>query len=567
MYTQTLLTDLLAEQHQQRGQTGLFKKGIFTLSERAKVGSFPHPDVETLVSAGEPCGNWKPTQGRPEDKRNVNENLQRLATLPLNGYIPGSSIRGLVRSWAKQHPDIYPQMMALLGEQTGNEIRSGKIEFLDAWPLQPTRLTLDIVNPQEDFQVLHQGQGTPLSHYTLGDGELIQFEVAIRGIPHRATLEDVATVWGWVEQALTLSGIGSRTASGYGVVERDDVTPKSLPNYSKKVLSFDLFSQGCYGASTQIGTEELRPSHWRGWLRSWTLRFLLGVMPQENAQKTLAELFGAIEPQTYKGCVSIKMKPGNIWGDRSSNQPRFFRWSGKLEIHAPRDILPIILPIVRVAASVGGVGRGWRRPLHIFLMNNNRPAARGSFLKLTHRRQDQASGQWKTQKYLLPPHQPQTWQNIYQSWLDKVRDKWGERLQIGVNDHLEAEVFSPTTCSVYLLPGPDAEPVDFQDLKWQEQRAVETRGDAMYLMYQENRPRNYKRNPALGGSAGGGGAHCSWVSIRRYGFPHPNQEIRTACTEVACLFLGGAQNQQNHVRSRFLRDLQRAEGSIHLFGR
>jgi CRISPR-associated protein Cmr6 len=56
MYSGTKLIDALAKQHQKRSQAGLFKSGVFTLDWRSKVGSFPHPDQETLVSAGEPCG-------------------------------------------------------------------------------------------------------------------------------------------------------------------------------------------------------------------------------------------------------------------------------------------------------------------------------------------------------------------------------------------------------------------------------------------------------------------------------------------------------------------------------
>ncbi|MGY2711863.1 hypothetical protein ACVWWZ_002593 [Thermostichus sp. OS-CIW-39] len=138
MYTGPRLIKLLAEQHQKRS-SNLFRQGTFTLRWRAKVGSYPHPDVETLVSAGEPCGPWQPKRGRPEDKRNVGENWELMPDLPLNGYIPGSSIRGIVRAWAKQQPERIPKMEALLGFQKETVISAGKIQFLDAWPLEPTR--------------------------------------------------------------------------------------------------------------------------------------------------------------------------------------------------------------------------------------------------------------------------------------------------------------------------------------------------------------------------------------------------------------------------------------------
>ncbi len=132
MYTAPQLVNLLEKQHQRRGTSNLFKKGTFILQWRSKVGSFPHPDVETIVSAGEPCGTWFITNGRPEDKRELDKNLVQIPELPLNGYIPGASIRGIVRGWAMKRPSISHQMLDLLGYQRGNIIQPGKIEFLDA---------------------------------------------------------------------------------------------------------------------------------------------------------------------------------------------------------------------------------------------------------------------------------------------------------------------------------------------------------------------------------------------------------------------------------------------------
>lgn len=563
MYTGSQLISLLEKQHEARSQSGLFKKGTFTLQWRAKVGSFPHPDLETLVSAGEPCGTWKPSNGRPEDKRNVGENWNQLRQLPLNGYIPGASIRGLVRAWAKQRSEIQPRMHQLLGYQKDDTISAGKIEFLDAWPEQPTKLTLDIVNPQQPFQVYHQGQSTPLSFYTLGNGaEPISLTVAIRGIPNRATESEVEEVWGWVQQALSLYGVGSRTASGYGTLKPpSSLQPAPDPNYSIKQFDFNLKSQGNAGPNT--GTIELRPSHWRGWLRSWVLRFLLGVMSKDDAEKTLGELLGILEPDSRKGCVRLQMFKGQTWGDRSTNQPYFYAWKGKLLVSAPSDTLnKIILPIIQFAVSVGGVGRGWRRPLHIFHMHTGKAAARGSHLVLTHRVRNKDTGELENKLYGLPL-QSARWVNTYEKWLAAVQVKWPNRICQGANNQLLAEVFSPSTCAVYAVPGPVEDPIE--QIRWSQTNAEKTRGDGMYLIYQKTPPRNYKRNPELGGNAAGGGnAHCSWVSIKRIKIPHKPEE--TDCQEIVCLFMGGETPESNHVRSRFLRDLPYFSGAVHLFG-
>ena len=489
MYTGIQLINLLEKQHQKRSQSGLFKKDTFTIQWRAKVGSFPHPDVETIVSAGEPCGVWRTTQGRPEDKRNIGDNWQQLRSLPLNGYIPGSCIRGLVRAWAKQRPEILPRMYQLLGYQENDKITAGKIEFLDAWPETATKLTLDIVNPQQEFQVYHQGQCTPLSLYTLGNGQdAIPVILAIRGIPGKTTDEEVSEVWEWVQQALTLYGVGSRTASGYGTLKTSvsSQNPTPDPNYLVKQFEFSLYSQG--NAGPNIQTMELRPSHWRGWLRSWLIRFFLGVMPENLAKLTVAELMGDIDAgdgKSRKGCVRLQMIQGKTWGERSENQPSFYLWKGKLQISAPKDILnKIILPIIRFAVMVGGVGRGWRRPLHIFHMNNGRAASRGTQLILTHKLKDQNSGELKSKNFGFPLDTT-TWTKAYSDWLTAARNHWSDRISIN-NCNIRAEVFSPTTCAIYVVPRPDVNPIDINSLEWKNMDAVNTRGDGMDLIYQNN---------------------------------------------------------------------------------
>lgn len=564
MYSGNRLVELLEKQHEKRSQQsekyqGLFKKGTFTLQWRAKVGSFPHPDAETIVSAGEPCGAWKVSNGRPEDKRNVGENLNLLSILPLNGYIPGSSIRGLVRNWAKQRPEIKPKMLKILGFQDSENITPGKIEFLDAWPEEATQLTLDIVNPQEPFQVYHQGQSKPLSFYTLGNGEKpINVTVAIRGIPGKATEAEVQEVWEWVQQALNLYGVGSRTASGYGAIKtKDKLKVNPDPDSTSKRFDFTLYSQGSYGVDPQQDLD-LRPSHWRGWLRSWILRFLLGVMSEDHAKLTLAELMGILEPNSRKGCVRSEMiKTQKV--KVSENSPSFYVWKGKLTLSAPNEILnEIILPIVKFAVTVGGVGRGWRRPLHIFRNDRNFEAARGTHLILTQKLKKKGTDELKDVPYRLSPSND--WKKTYEDWRNAVQKRWSNRVISGYNNPI-AEVFSPESCAVYAVPGPNDEPLELIDIEWQETNPLNTRGDGVYLIYQPT----YKRKIDVGGNAAGGGnAHCSWVSIKRVNIP--NQQENTNCQEIVCLFMGGQRPGSTHLRSQFLNDLAQISGAVHLFG-
>lgn len=393
--------------------------------------------------------------------------------------------------------------------------------------------------------------------------------IAIRGIPGQATDEEVNEVWEWVKQALTLYGVGSRTASGYGTLKFSGSVQNAFPepNYTVKQFEFVLYGQGAAGPNTS--TMELRPSHWRGWLRSWLMRFFLGVMPENLAKLTVDELMGtinAVDGNSRKGCVRLQMIQRKSKGDRSADQPYFYLWKGQLQISAPDDILnKIILPIIRFAVMVGGVGRGWRRPLHIFHMNNGGQAARGTHLILTHRRRNETTNQWDNKPFGLPLD-TLTWQKTYSNWLRAVQIHWRDRVSTN-NHNITAEVFSPTTCAIYAVPGPDKRPIMRSSPQWEITNDAEaTRGDGMYLIYHREYPKNYKLNPDMGGCAArGGNSHCSWASIKRVNIA--NQEEDTECQEIVCLFMGGqTPNSNNHVRSRFLRDLGRISGNVHLFG-
>jgi CRISPR-associated protein Cmr6 len=557
LYSGTKLIDALAKQHEKRSQSGLFKSGVFTLDWRSKVGSFPHPDWETLVSAGEPCGAWNPHANRPEDKRTLSENLKLFEKLPLNGYVPAASIRGIVRAWVSQHPELVDRMRELLGHQTGTKIVAGKIEFIDAFPHQPTKLTLDITNPQQDFQVFHTGSTSPQSLYTLGDGhQKVEITIGIRGC-RNAQPEDVATVWEWLQQSLITQGVGSRTASGYGALTASagyDPSPElpRLPvGHSSKKLNFTLYSQGSAGQNVNV--PELRPTHWRGWLRSWMMRFLLGVMEKVDAEATVDELLGSLK---HKGLVRLRVTIDRL--DPSRNTPKFYRWMGSFEISAPTHILDeIILPIIKIAIRVGGVGRGWRRPLHRFILETKAggkfDTARGCHIELTRSRSvSERESRAEVVTNLTPSKLDKAGNDlnlIYDVFREAVINNWLDRYR----EHpsiINAEVFSPTTCAVYLVPEPYQNPIDPKTLTWIHGETTATRGRGMELIYQPK----YKRQADVGGKT----SACSWVSIKRVNGSKPED----LCQEVVCIFMGN----QNTLRSDFLADLAKIPGAICLFG-
>lgn len=608
--TAPLLAKLLAKQHQNRYEAkhpGLFKRATFKLNWRAKVGSFPAPNVETLISAGEPAGpwGWQDIEARGD----LDQIQTRPENLPLNGYIPGSSIRGIVRAWAEEQPKLRARVDELLGheDEKGNLI-SGKVAFLDAWPAEANSPALDIVNPQERFQVYHdssdKGKLKPLPTYTLGNGYTpISIDIAIYGIPGSGiTGKDIDDVWNWVQQALTAHGIGGRTASGYGEMQCDNSANMTAgeTGYGLKVLDFTLYSQGTYGAyapsKNKLGQPELRPSHWRGWLRSWLLRCLLGVMSETDAHRSLGELMGGIDTdggQSQKGCIRLRLKTNTNQPEISQEKqgnPDFYIWQGQLILSGPNtDLDEIIFPVIRFAASVGGVGRGWRRTLHIFKSSrNNKKYTRGCHLNLHENGQS-----------CLFSINSEVWTRTYENWVAAVKQRWPHANYSP--DCRDAEVFSPETCAVYAVPGAETQPVGIEvnsrgstahatarpkpprnraqkedpsrkkgharsHIGWLTTNIGEMRGEGtklLYLSLDSNPARDYKHNRHLGGDAAQGQnakSYCSWVSLRRIDISHNDQG--KDCQEIVCLFMG----ESNQIRKQFLQDLRNLTGRTRLFG-
>jgi CRISPR-associated protein Cmr6 len=217
-------------------------------------------------------------------------------------------------------------------------------------------------------------------------------------------------------------------------------------------------------------------------------------MSCEDAQITLAELMGTLEPESRKGCVRLQMFQGKTWGELSENEPDFYTWQGRLHLSAPQEILnPILMPIIKFAVSVGGVGRGWRRPLHIFHIDNGRAFARGSDLQLNAAARKKGSTQVELKSCSLPIN-PEVWISLYQNWREAAQALWSERVK-PFDFNPPAEAFSPTACAIYAVPGPKREPLDRNYGEWEELKAENTRGAGMRLIYQPD----YKRQVEVGG--------------------------------------------------------------------
>ncbi len=146
---------------------------------------------------------WHPTLGTP--------------------YLPGSSIKGLVRAWAKLDSDTSSDGETVT-RLLGNRRTAGNLRFLDAVPVEPVQLQADVMTPHFAGWTEQEPPGdwlspTPIPFLTSAVGTPFLFGI----VPCRVGDHgDLKTAAAWLRDALSWAGAGAKTAVGYGRFRRDD---------------------------------------------------------------------------------------------------------------------------------------------------------------------------------------------------------------------------------------------------------------------------------------------------------------------------------------------------------
>ena len=129
-------------------------------------------------------------------------------------YLPGSSVKGLVRSWATSSGADTDHVSRLLGGRS----RAGNMCFLDAFPVAPVRLEADVMTPHYAGWSVSDPPGdwrspNPIPFLTTAPKTPFLFGI----VPCRTVLHgDLGTVSEWLRNALESVGAGAKTAVGYG---------------------------------------------------------------------------------------------------------------------------------------------------------------------------------------------------------------------------------------------------------------------------------------------------------------------------------------------------------------
>lgn len=135
-------------------------------------------------------------------------------------YLPGSSVKGMVRAWAEQFVDtVSKEEIKIIFGPRENTKSIGTVIFFDALPIKPVKLEADVMTPH--YSPYYQSgdvpgdwhNPTPIPFLVVAEGAEFQFAIAPRK-PEDEEYKD--KVEEWLKDALQWIGAGAKTAVGYG---------------------------------------------------------------------------------------------------------------------------------------------------------------------------------------------------------------------------------------------------------------------------------------------------------------------------------------------------------------
>ncbi|ADI14574.1 type III-B CRISPR module RAMP protein Cmr6 [Truepera radiovictrix] len=139
-------------------------------------------------------------------------------------YLPGSSVKGMVRAWAAQWAkESNETLKRIFGSEDIDDknFQVGSVVFLDAIPTAPVQLKADVMTPH--YGPWYRGEAPPADwHSPVPVPFLVveQEQTFLFGVLPRRNggqgREDCEAVRGWLKEALCWLGAGAKTAVGYG---------------------------------------------------------------------------------------------------------------------------------------------------------------------------------------------------------------------------------------------------------------------------------------------------------------------------------------------------------------
>ncbi|MGC8656607.1 MAG: type III-B CRISPR module RAMP protein Cmr6 [Thermoplasmata archaeon] len=172
-------------------------------------------------------------------------------------YLPGSSIKGLVRSYCENQNINKEDIKRIFGsmnknneddvQKENNENSVGSVIFLDALPYKHVKLAGDIMTPHyNDYYQNAETPGDwimpiPIPFLVVEKDQEFLFGIIPRS--PKTDKNDIDLAKEWLEKALKTLGAGAKTSVGYGIFElteevtEGDLWLKKLEEYKKLGLN------------------------------------------------------------------------------------------------------------------------------------------------------------------------------------------------------------------------------------------------------------------------------------------------------------------------------------------
>jgi len=225
---------------------------------------------------------------------------------PLHGfaYLPGSAVKGLARAHAERmYPDQAETIHRVFG---GDEV--GGVVFHDAWPEAWPTLTVEVAT--DHHGPYYAGDADPgdwheptATHFlAVAPGATFAFALSPRR-PEDAELVTIARQW--LDEALTVAGIGARRNAGYGGFTPIEGGPLPLSSrFATFQATLTLTTPGYLAGGLQRGEDcDLRPATVRGLLRWWWRTLHVGFLDTPTLRAMEEAVWGAVR-------VNVERLPG-----------------------------------------------------------------------------------------------------------------------------------------------------------------------------------------------------------------------------------------------------------------
>ena len=151
-------------------------------------------------------------------------------------YLPGSSLKGMLRAWAREENRQEHDTNRIFGPETRQKAGVGSVVFFDTLPCAPVKLEADVMTPHYGPYYQNEGAKTPPADWhdpvpipflVVANAQTFLFALAPRRINDPQDLQDCEAVAGWLEDALTWLGAGAKTAVGYGRFKLDQAATEA----------------------------------------------------------------------------------------------------------------------------------------------------------------------------------------------------------------------------------------------------------------------------------------------------------------------------------------------------